>query len=387
MENKEELILQGRLPKSIVSKIGYNLHKVSNNPICIMKNKIYKYFIENGLIKREDIYEDYSPIVSTTMNFDDLLIGPDHPARSKSDTYYIDKDRVLRTHTSAHQSELLRSGRNKFLVVGDVYRKDEIDRSHYPVFHQIEGVFKVPLTKKDSPVEYLKEILSGLVEYLYPGVEYCYEDDYFPFTEPSLEINVGFNGEKDKTKWMEILGCGVVHKDILMKTGRQNDGEFVAFGLGLERLAMIGFEIPDIRYLWSTHNRFIEQFAKGEVVKFKQYSKLPVLTKDISFWINPMDIEYDDSKGGPRHDRGVWKAENSFYQLARENLDVWVEKMECVDDFYNLKTELHSRLYRMTYSPVDPDIKDIAVFTKIVNEMQDKFREVIVDSDINVILR
>ncbi len=98
------------------------------------------------------LFDDLPPKVSTESNFDSLLIPQDHPSRSRSDTYYVDQNSVLRTHTSAHQVELLKSGAREFIMCGDVYRKDEIDSSHYPVFHQIEGMRIMDNAVSDSYV-------------------------------------------------------------------------------------------------------------------------------------------------------------------------------------------------------------------------------------------
>jgi phenylalanyl-tRNA synthetase alpha chain len=135
MENRTEY---SNIGPSIEAKIGRNLHNKKNHPIEIIKRKIYEYFNElDGYDFAK--FDDLPPYVNVSDNFDKLLIPKDHPARSRSDTYYINKDTVLRTQTSAHQNELLAQGHQNFLVTGDVYRKDEIDKSHYPVFHQMEG--------------------------------------------------------------------------------------------------------------------------------------------------------------------------------------------------------------------------------------------------------
>ena len=226
------------------------------------------------------------PIVTKTQCFDDLLIPPDHPGRQPSDTYYIDDKTLLRTHTSAHQSEHLRQGYEAFLCTGDVYRRDEIDRSHFPAFHQMEGVKLFPKDMEGGGVvpreewveseackmigEDLKQTLDGLVDVLFPGCERKWSEDYFPFTEPSFECEVLYEGE-----WLEILGCGVIHTDVLKNVGME-DRHGWAFGLGLERLAMVLFKIPDIRLFWSTDERFTKQFKNGDTTTvFKPYSKYP----------------------------------------------------------------------------------------------------------------
>lgn len=124
----------------IISYLGRNLHLQNDNPLSIVRQRIVQYFYKSFTHRGKptfSVYDNLSPIVSTKQNFDDLLIPVDHPSRAKSDCYYINKDMLLRAHMTAHQSELLRSGLNNFLMIGDVYRRDEIDSTHFPVFHQV----------------------------------------------------------------------------------------------------------------------------------------------------------------------------------------------------------------------------------------------------------
>ena len=123
------------IPQSIKNKFERNLYKIPDHPICIIKQKVLEYFGPTFTV-----FEDLDKVVSTTENFDNLLIEKTHPSRSYSDTFYVNEETVLRTHTTAHQNNILRSGVKNFLVVGDVYRRDEVNRTHYPIFHQLEGV-------------------------------------------------------------------------------------------------------------------------------------------------------------------------------------------------------------------------------------------------------
>jgi phenylalanyl-tRNA synthetase alpha chain len=271
LDNRDETF---NIPQNILDKVGRNLYKIENHPISIIKNMIYTYFDDY------DKLDDMSPIVSTHDNFDVLLIKEDHPSRSVHDTYYINSKTVLRTQTTAHQRENLLNNRNKkVLMFGDVYRKDEINCTHFPVFHQVDGYCLLDVDV-DAELE-LRKTLSGLVEYLFPGCEYRYNVDSFPFTIKSLEVEVKFNDQ-----WMEILGCGVIHPQILEETGHING---FAFGLGIERLAMILFKITDIRKFWCNDDKFLSQFKENQITEFKPYSVLDVLSKDISFFI---DDEY-----------------------------------------------------------------------------------------------
>ena len=349
---------------SIYTKLGRSLHNVKNHPIEICKRLIYDYFTE---LSKTDDYSEFKtfdtlcPIVNTENNFDRLLIGPDHPSRGRSDTYYINENTVLRTHTSAHQHDHLCEGLDNFLVTGDVYRKDEVNATHYPVFHQLEGVAKVP--KGKDPVDELKRVLSGLVEHLFPGHEYRFNDDYFPFTDPSLEVEVEFNGE-----WLEILGCGITHKDILKSTGRDSEGDWWAFGLGLERLCMILFQIKDIRYFWLHDNRFINQFKSGKVVKFQHFSSnLKTELKDISFWIDSDQLT----------DQEAWTMENDFMGLVRDVCGDFVKDVSIKDAFTNKKTGKHSKCYRITLLPIDTSMNDPTVFKTYCIDAVDKIKSVL----------
>lgn len=257
---------------------------------------------------------------------------------------------MLRTHTSAHQNELLSKGYRHFLVTGDVYRKDEIDAHHYPIFHQME---MFTFIHECDPEKELKTILSGLVAYLFPNCNYRFNTDYFPFTDPSYEIEVEYRG-----KWMEILGCGIVRQEIV--TANNIEGTAIAAGFGLDRLAMIFADISDIRYLWSTHERFLDQFADGKLNLFKPYSVLPNQYRDISFFIL-------DALNNMK-----WEDENNFYELIRIYDDV--QEVILIDTFYNQKINKYSRTYRLTYSPMDPTMKDSGEFTKYVNIIQDQLR-------------
>lgn len=347
----------------IENKLSRKLHNQKNHPIEIIKNHIYAYFRKLDKYNFE-MFDDLSAVVSTINNFDKMLIPETHATRSKSDTYYVNEKEVLRTHTSAHQHELLSKGFNSFLVTGDVYRKDEIDSHHYPVFHQMEMLTIID-DNCDAESE-LKTILSGLVEYLFPDCKYRFNPDYFPFTDPSYEIEVEY-----REKWMEILGCGIVQPAILIESGLVGK-KAIAVGFGIDRLAMIFADIPDIRYLWSTHERFLSQFADGKLNKFSPYSELPNQIKDISFFVPKEKLDFDEN-----NNQINWLDENNFYELIRNNVGDNMENVKLIDNFCNKKLNKYSRTYRLTYSPNDPDMKDPGEFTKYVNNAQDNLRETV----------
>ena len=177
----------------------------------------------------------------------------------------------------------------------------------------------------------LKHTLEGLAQYLFGDVEMRWVDAYFPFTHPSAELEIYFQGD-----WMEVLGCGVVEKDV-MSSGERAGELGWAFGLGLERLAMVLFSIPDIRLFWSQDRRFLEQFHGGEIVTFKPFSKYPPCTKDISFWL---------PEAGPFHD-------NDFYEVVREVAGDLVEEISVVDSFTHPKTGRHSKCFRLVYRSME----------------------------------
>merc|ERR1719453_1692367 len=288
-----------------------------------------------------------------------------------SDTYYISRpggkelssaaDTLLRTHTSAHQSTLMRSGKERFLCTGDVYRRDEIDASHFPAFHQMEGVklFDPSVVGGEMDKEEwlassecqlvaddLKKTLEGMCDDLFGPVEKRWIDEYFPFTEPSFELEIFYNGD-----WMEVLGCGVIHQGVLDNVGLSHRHGW-AFGLGLERLAMVLFSIPDIRLFWSEDSRFTKQFSEGKITKFEPYSKYPECKKDIAFWI-PDNFEPND-----------------FFEIGREVCGELAESMELIDEFTNPKKGKTSHCYRINYRSMDRSLTN-----EEVNAMQERLRE------------
>ena len=355
----------------IANLVGRDLHRKPEHPIGIIKGKIEAYFNSIDSDVTFDIVDDYDPIVNAQNCFDDLLIPTDHPGRKPSDTYYVTRDggrevsdaadTLLRTHTSAHQSTLMREGREAFLCTGDVYRRDEIDASHFPAFHQMEGVKLFDpavvggaMTREEwlesdgckLIAADLKKTLEGMCDELFGPVEKRWIDEYFPFTEPSFELEIFYNGD-----WMEVLGCGVIHSGVLENVGK-SDRHGWAFGLGLERLAMVLFTIPDIRLFWTDDERFNKQFKAGEITTFKPYSKYPPVFKDMSFWI-PDEWEPND-----------------LFEVGREVCGELVETMELMDEFTNPKKGKTSQMYRITYRSMERSLTN-----EEINEMQMRLRE------------
>lgn len=357
------------IPPSIRSKVGENLHLRDKHPLNTIKKSIEDYFQGND--PSLQTFDNLCPVVPIKNNFDLLRIPPDHVSRSKSDTYYLNDEQVLRTHTSAHQVDLLTKGINSFLVSGDAYRRDEIDSSHYPVFHQMEGVklFSVQqdlvekenLKTKADQMKYvelhLKQSLEGLVRHLFGDVEIKWGEDYFPFTHPSFELEILYD-----EKWLEVLGSGVIHPQILTNSNLNKDQHMGwAFGLGLERLAMILFKIPDIRLFWTEDPRFHSQFTSGSMdVTFQPYSKYPPCLKDMSFWI------LSERKNEEQKEFHV----NDLMEIVRDVAGDIVEKVWLVDEFVHPKTSLSSHCYRISYRSMDRSLTN-----EEIDELQFKVRE------------
>lgn len=325
--------IKNNVSPSIAEKVGQNLYLQKNHPIQIMKEKIFEYFGDS--FKK---FEGIKPEISTENNFDFLRIPKTHVSRGPSDTYYLDKNTVLRTHTTCHLVPLVSEGHTRYLVCGDVYRKDAIDATHYPVFHQIDSFCLLPETADlTAAKEDLKQTLSGLIEYLFPGCRYRFGVDEFPFTINSLEVEVEMTTENGGFKWMEVLGGGIVHPEIMERVGLKGRVAW-AFGVGIERLAMRLFNIPDIRYFWSKDKRFLDQFKLGEIIQFKSYSKFPECKKDISMFISDT-FTYND-----------------MCEIAREEGGDIIENISLIDEFK--KGELISQAYRIVYRSNERTLTD-----------------------------
>lgn len=353
------------LTQKVLSKVGRNLHNQKYHPLWLLKERVKEHFYRQYMGRPRtplfSVYDQLPPVVTTWQNFDSLLIPADHPSRKKGDNYYLNQVHMLRAHTSAHQWDLLHAGLNAFLVVGDVYRRDQIDSQHYPVFHQLEGVRlfskhelfagvkngeSLELFEESSRsahkqethtmeavklVEFdLKQVLTRLMTHLFgDGLEVRWVDCYFPFTHPSFEMEINFHGE-----WLEVLGCGVMEQQLVNSAGAQDQIGW-AFGLGLERLAMILYDIPDIRLFWSEDERFLKQFRVSDInqkVKFQPLSKYPAVFNDISFWLPSENY-----------------MENDFYDIVRTVGGDLVEKVDLIDKFEHPKTHRISHCYRITY--------------------------------------
>lgn len=192
--------------------------------------------------------------------FEALNCPEDHPARAMQDTFYLSENKktLLRTHTSSVQIRYMEKHKPPFRIIapGRVYRRDTVDATHSPVFHQVE----ILAIQKDLNIGKLRRtVIHFLEEMLGKDIKTRFRGSYFPFTEPSMEVDVFYQG-----KWMEILGCGIVDVDVLKNVGIDPD-EYVGFaaGFGIERFAMVMYGITDIRELYKSDVRFLEQLPKG----------------------------------------------------------------------------------------------------------------------------
>jgi phenylalanyl-tRNA synthetase alpha chain len=200
--------------------------------------------------------------------FDALNTPADHPARNEQDTFYLSDGRLLRTHTSTVQIRAMESAQPPLRVIapGAAYRRDELDATHSPQFHQIEGLY----VDEDVSVADLKGELEFFLRELFgSGTEVQFRPHYFPFTEPSLEVYVRSKALKRGEQWIEVAGCGIVHPAVFEAVNKARGDKAYdpekwtgyAFGLGMDRLAMILFEIPDVRLFSQNDLRFLKQFA------------------------------------------------------------------------------------------------------------------------------
>jgi phenylalanyl-tRNA synthetase alpha chain len=191
-------------------------------------------------------------------NFTALNIPPDHPARDMQDTFWLEDGRLLRTHTSPVQVRALetRPPPIRAVALGRIFRHEEVDATHENTFHQVEGL----LVDRDVSAAHLVWVLRTVLRELFGReVETRLRPAYFPFVEPGFEMDMRFRG-----RWMEILGCGMVHPQVLAAGGADpSTWSGFAFGLGVDRIAMLRHGIEDIRHLMSGDLRFLRQLARG----------------------------------------------------------------------------------------------------------------------------
>lgn len=189
-------------------------------------------------------------------NFDALNMPEDHPARASHDTFYFDAQRVLRTHTSGVQIRAMQQQSVPLRVVssGRVYRND-YDQTHTPMFHQVEGL----LVDKGVSFAHLKQVIYDFLQNFFEDeqLQIRFRPSYFPFTEPSAEVDI----RRKEGQWLEVLGCGMVHPNVLKAVDIDSDVYTgFAFGMGIERLTMLRYQVTDLRTFFENDLRFLQQF-------------------------------------------------------------------------------------------------------------------------------
>ncbi len=193
-------------------------------------------------------------------NFEALNFPPHHPARAMHDTFYFGDGRLLRTHTSGVQVRYMGEHQPplRMIAAGKVYRSDS-DQTHTPMFHQVEGL----LVDEHASFADLKGTLAEFVRAFFErDFEMRFRPSYFPFTEPSAEVDIAWQQPDGSTRWLEVLGCGMVHPTVLRNVGIDPERYTgYAFGLGVERFAMLRYGVDDLRSFFENDVRFLKQFA------------------------------------------------------------------------------------------------------------------------------
>lgn len=243
---------------------GRGQQRGSLHPVTRTRERVEAFFTQVGFSSAEgpEIETDY-------YNFEALNIPSHHPARAMHDSFYFTNGMVLRTHTSPVQIRVMENTQPpiKVIAIGRVYRCDS-DVTHTPMFHQVEGL----LIDENASFADLKGLLIDFLQHFFetPNLKVRFRPAYFPFTEPSAEVDMqcvmcNANGDDCRickgTGWLEILGCGMVHPNVL--NGVKIDSEKYlgyAFGMGLDRLAMLRYGIPDLRMMFENDIRFLRQF-------------------------------------------------------------------------------------------------------------------------------
>lgn len=232
------------------------------HPITIVRREMERIFTELGYS-----VESGPEVESDWYNFEALNFTPDHPARDSQDTFFLENGLLLRTHTSNVQIRAMERFEPpmRVLAPGRVFRRDEITMRRSPMFHQVEGF----LIDRGIHFGHLKGTLEHFIQRIFsPDTKVRFRPSYFPFTEPSAEVDISCVfcsgngcGTCSQTGWMEILGCGMVHPNVLRNVKIDPDEwSGFAFGMGIDRVAMLKFGVPNIRTLFENDLRVLEQF-------------------------------------------------------------------------------------------------------------------------------
>ncbi len=258
-EEKRKLLFETSIDITLPSRLCHSVG--SFHPLSQVQDEIVNIFVGLGFAIAEgpEIESDY-------YNFEALNIPPEHPAREMQDTFYIDEKTLLRTHTSPVQIRYMEKTSPPLRVIcpGKVYRRDS-DITHSPMFHQIEGF----MVDEGVSFAHLKGVLTEFLQTLYSrDLAVRFRPSYFPFTEPSAEVDIacvvcGGKGCRvcKGSGWLEVLGCGMIHPYLFEVVGYDKEKySGFAFGLGVERLTMLKYAIDDIRLFYEGNISFVEQF-------------------------------------------------------------------------------------------------------------------------------
>ncbi|MEK7503742.1 MAG: hypothetical protein AAB577_02035 [Patescibacteria group bacterium] len=344
-----------------------DLTKKNGSPVKILTDEIIKL----PRFKDFDLL-DIPRVVSVEDDFDLLNTPKDHPSRRETDTYYLTDQDILRTQMTVMWPYYLRDkdvlerlkkeGRIAALSPGIVFRKDEIDRKHFPAFHQIDFLYICRKDQKIITQKDLEDVQSDSVKAIFgQKTEYRFLVDSFPFTDPSVQLEI-----KSNDQWMEVTGAGLVHTQCLKNFGL--DPEVYngwAFSFGIERLAMIKMGISDIRIFWSNNPRITGQF-KDINSKYKEVSKYPEISRDISFVI----------------DKNINL--NNYYEIVRDFAENLIEEAKLIDSYEDEKKfgkGRRSYTFRIVYRSPERTLKNDEI-NKIQEEIRTKTKE-----ELNAILR
>jgi phenylalanyl-tRNA synthetase alpha chain len=233
---------------------GRRAERANLHPVTRAMERICEIFARLGYdrVDGPEIEDDWH-------NFEALNFAPDHPARTMHDTFWFPDGRLLRTHTSPVQIRSM-SGRTppiRIIAPGKVYRSDS-DQTHSPMFHQVEGL----LVDDSATFADLKGTLETFVAAFFgQALGMRFRPSYFPFTEPSAEVDIRWQRDDGGTRWLEVLGCGMVHPNVLKNCGIDPERYTgFAFGMGVERLAMLRYGVTDLRAFFENDVRFLKQF-------------------------------------------------------------------------------------------------------------------------------
>jgi phenylalanyl-tRNA synthetase alpha chain len=328
-----------------------DLSRIPGHPL----HEIVQRALDTKSLKDFDIIK-IPEIVPAHITFDLFNMPPGHPARSKSDTYYVDENNILRTHDTVfwyyylnlpEVKKKIEKGESFGTVCyGKVYRKDEIDNRHMNIFHQFGGWYLTPDTERTITLDDLKGVLTDIAQIRF-------NPDTFPYTDPSMEMEIEIDG-----KWIEMLGCGLPRKSVLSNFGVTGYNGW-AFGFGLERLAMVSMSLPDIRLLWSSDERVKKQLVLGQ--KYKEVSKYPSIVRDISFVVPKAFVP------------------NNYFDLIRDIGGDIVEEVALLDKYENdakFGADKMSYTYRIVYRSLERTLKSEEIEplqNKVINETKEQF--------------